>query len=81
MAKPSLSSSISKRINIYIPCSQNSCDLSVIPDECGRAVTVVIDNVNAIDSDELRSEIKELCRRKKDLGDNTWTKHDAKLAV
>lgn len=50
---------------IYIPCRQNSCDLSVIPDECGRAVTVVIDNVNAIDSDELRSEIKELCRRKK----------------
>lgn len=50
---------------IYIPCIQNSCDLSVIPDECGRAVTVVIDNVNAIDSDELRSEIKELCRRKK----------------
>lgn len=49
---------------IYIPCRQNSCDLSVIPDECGRAVTVVIDNVNAIDSDELRSEIKELCRRK-----------------
>ena len=52
---------------IYIPCRQNSCDLSVIPDECGRAVTVVIDNVNAIDSDELRSEIKELCRRK-----NLW---------
>lgn len=50
---------------IYIPCRQNSCDLSVIPDECGRAVTVVIDNVNAIDSDELRSEIKELCRKKK----------------
>lgn len=50
---------------IYIPCIQNSCDLSVIPDECGQAVTVVIDNVNAIDSDELRSEIKELCRRKK----------------
>ena len=50
---------------IYIPCRHNSCDLSVIPDECGRAVTVVIDNVNAIDSGELRSEIKELCRRKK----------------
>lgn len=50
---------------IYIPCIQNSCDLSVIPDECGQAVTVVIDNVNAIDSDELRSEIKELCRKKK----------------
>lgn len=52
---------------IYIPCRQNSCDLSVIPDDCGQAVTVVIDNVNAIDSDELRSEIKELCRRK-----NLW---------
>lgn len=50
---------------IYIPCRQNSCDLSVIPDDCGRTVTVVIDNVNAIDSDELRSEIKELCREKK----------------
>lgn len=50
---------------LYIPCSQNSCDLSVIPNDCERTVTVVIDNVNAIDSDELRGEIKELCRRKK----------------
>lgn len=50
---------------LYIPCSQNCCDLSVIPNDCERTVTVVIDNVNAIDSDELRGEIKELCRRKK----------------
>lgn len=46
---------------IYILCSQNSCDLSVIPQGSGRSITVVIDNVNTIDSSELRNEIKRLC--------------------
>ena len=48
---------------IYIPCQQNSCDLSVIPDDF--AETVVIDNVNAIEDEELRSAIVSLFGRKK----------------
>ena len=48
---------------IYIPCRLNSCDLSLIPEDC--AETVVIDNVNAIEDEELRSEIVSLFGRKK----------------
>ena len=48
---------------IYIPCFRNSCDLSAVPENNKRTVTVVIDNVNAVESDELRNEIKALCSR------------------
>lgn len=48
---------------IYIPCYQNSCDLSLIPVKNKRVATVVIDNVNAIESDILRREINSLCER------------------
>lgn len=50
---------------IYIYCSQNFCDLSVIPEDSKHNVTVVIDNVNSIESTEIRNRIKELCGRKK----------------
>lgn len=36
---------------IYIPCLNDCCDLSVIPDDC------TIDNVNAIKNAKLRGEI------------------------
>lgn len=49
--------------HIYVPCLQNSCDLSVIPEDC--TVPVVIDNVNAIEDEELRKEITALFGRKK----------------
>lgn len=52
----------------YIPCSQNCCDLSGIPHTAGRNATVVIDNINAIESGELRQRILELCRDR-----NLWT--------
>lgn len=48
---------------IYIPCSRNSCDLSAIPQNNGRSITVVIDNVNSIVSKDIRNEIKKLCGR------------------
>lgn len=48
---------------IYIPCRHNSCDLSVVPQK-RTASAVVIDNVNAVDSPELRNSIKALCSRK-----------------
>ena len=51
--------------HIYIPCQQNYCDLSVIPEECKDIV--VIDNVNAIEDEEIRSGIISLLSRK-----NTW---------
>ena len=47
---------------IYIPCQQNFCDLSLIPD--GYTGTVVIDNVNAIDDEEIRNSIVSLFSRK-----------------
>ena len=46
----------------YILCEQNQCDLSVIPHTTGRSATVVIDNVNAIDSAVKQRQIAELCR-------------------
>lgn len=46
---------------IYILCTQDSCDLSVIPEDC--SVPVVIDNVNAVQNSELRSEIVSLFSR------------------
>lgn len=49
---------------IYIPCRQNSCDLSVIPEKSGRFLAVVIDNVNAVESADIRNDIKALCGRK-----------------
>lgn len=49
---------------IYILCRQNSCDLSQIPEKCIHTATVVIDNVNAIESSELRNSILSLCSRK-----------------
>ena len=51
---------------IYIPCRHNSCDLSAVSQK-GTASAVVIDNVNAVDSPELRNSIKALCSRK-----NLW---------
>ena len=47
---------------IYIPCQQNFCDLSLIPD--GYTDAVVIDNVNAIDDEEIRNSIVSLFSRK-----------------
>lgn len=47
---------------IYILCTQNQCDLSVIPHTAGRSVTVVVDNVNAIESADKQRQILELCR-------------------
>lgn len=48
---------------IYILCQQNSCDLSLIPED--YADVVVIDNVNAIEDEEMRGEIVSLFSRKK----------------
>ncbi|MGN0650455.1 MAG: LuxR C-terminal-related transcriptional regulator [Oscillospiraceae bacterium] len=48
---------------IYIPCCRNSCDLSAVPKNNKRTLTVVIDNVNAVENDELLREIKALCSR------------------
>ena len=50
---------------VYIYCSRNSCDLSVIPQESKHKITVVIDNVNSIENSDIRNAIKELCGRKK----------------
>lgn len=50
---------------VYIYCSRNSCDLSVIPQESKHKITVVIDNVNSIENNDIRNAIKELCGRKK----------------
>ena len=49
---------------IYIPCRQNSCDMSRIPEKFSRTAAVVIDNINAVESAEIRCEIKALCGRK-----------------
>lgn len=46
----------------YILCSQNQCDLSGIPQTAGRSMTVVIDNVNTIESPDKQRQIRELCR-------------------
>lgn len=48
---------------IYIPCQQNFCDLSPITEDCEEIV--VIDNINAIEDEELRSAIASLFGRKK----------------
>ncbi len=48
---------------IYIPCLNNCCDLSLIPEDCTD--TVVIDNVNAAEDEEIRSAILSLFGRKK----------------
>ena len=48
---------------IYIPCEHNFCDLSVIPEE--YTGTVIIEDVDVIEDEELRNEIAELCKRKK----------------
>lgn len=48
---------------IYIPCGYDSCDLSLVPEDCSE--TVVIDNVNAIESEELRTNILSLLSRNK----------------
>ena len=47
----------------YIPCEHNFCDLSVIPEE--YTGTVIIEDVDVIEDEELRNEIAELCKRKK----------------
>lgn len=47
---------------IFIPCQQNSCDLSLIPEDWTD--TVVIDNVNAVDDEEVRNAIVSLFGRK-----------------
>lgn len=52
---------LKKQQYIYILCQQNYCDLSVIPDDYSG--TVVIDNVNSIESIELRSDIAALTGR------------------
>ncbi|MBP1560987.1 MAG: hypothetical protein J6C96_07080 [Oscillospiraceae bacterium] len=49
---------------VYIPCRQNTCDLSAIPENGGRTAVVVIDNVNAVESSDIRGRIKALCGRK-----------------
>lgn len=46
---------------IYIPCTQDNCDLSMIPENCTDPVA--IDNVNAIQSTELRGDIISLFSR------------------
>ncbi|MDY2847876.1 MAG: hypothetical protein SOU50_06620, partial [Oscillospiraceae bacterium] len=51
----------------YILCRQNHCDLSPIPESSPHTVTVVIDNVNAAESSEIRNSILSLCGRK-----NLW---------
>ena len=48
---------------IYIPCQQNYCDLSPITEDCEEIV--VIDNINAIEDEELRGAIAALFGRKK----------------
>ena len=48
---------------IYIPCEHNFCDLSVIPEE--YTGTVIIEDVDVIEDEELRNEIAELCKIKK----------------
>ena len=52
---------LKKQQYIYILCQQNYCDLSVIPDDYSG--TVVIDNVNSIESNELRNDIAALTGR------------------
>lgn len=49
---------------IYIPCRQNSCEMSLVPEKSGRTAAVVIDNVHAVESADIRSGIKALCGRK-----------------
>lgn len=53
-----------KESYIYIPCSRNSCDLSLIPEKAERNTVIVIDNVNFIESSDIQNEIKQLCSRK-----------------
>lgn len=50
---------------IYIPCRQNGCDLSLISKSSCHTSTVVIDNVNSVESNDIRSEIRTLCGNKK----------------
>lgn len=52
---------------IYIPCERIGCDLSQVPENNKRIATIVIDNINIIESEEQRQKIKELCSRR-----NLW---------